>query len=132
VTPDTSVIIAAFAPWHAAHVDSLAAIRDVQALVAHAELEAYSVLTRLPPPHRVPGPIAAEYLARQYAGGRLVLDQRGRRGLVERIADRGITGGATYDALIGLTAAAHDMPLLTRDARAAATYNRLGVPYEAV
>jgi predicted nucleic acid-binding protein len=132
LTPDTSVIVAAFASWHPAHADCVAAIREVDTLVAHAELEAYSVLTRLPPPHRVPSATAAEYLRRQFSGDRLVLDDTNRRRLVTRLSESGIAGGATYDALIAITANEHDLTLLTRDARAGATYRATGARFRHV
>ena len=49
--------------------------------------------------------------------------------LVGVLSEAGIHGGATYDAIVGLTAAAHDEVLLTRDRRAGATYEALGVGY---
>jgi hypothetical protein len=50
-------------------------------------------------------------------------------GLVDELAGLGVAAGATYDALIGLTAASGERVLLTRDRRAAATYSRLGVAH---
>ncbi|HLL86835.1 MAG TPA: hypothetical protein VK387_05955 [Thermoleophilaceae bacterium] len=47
-TADASAIVAAFASWHEKHTTAVERISDVTELVAHAELEAYSVLTRLP------------------------------------------------------------------------------------
>ena len=41
----------------------------------------------------------------------------------------GISGGATYDGLIALTALEHDLRLLSRDARAARAYRALGVDF---
>jgi hypothetical protein len=43
-----------------------------------------------------------------------------------------VLGGATYDGLVGLEASAHGETLLTLDRRAAATYRRLGVAFEAI
>jgi predicted nucleic acid-binding protein len=127
VTADSSVLVAAVATWNTRHRDARTAIRDVDALVAHAELEAYSVLTRLPEPFRLSASDAAEYLNAQFRGERLVLGAQARHGLVERLADAGIMGGRVYDALIALTAQAHDLPLLTCDTRAETTYRALGV-----
>ena len=39
----------------------------------------------------------------------------------------GIAGGAIYDALVGATARAHGLLLLSRDRRAKPTYDLLGV-----
>ena len=43
-----------------------------------------------------------------------------------RLARLGITGGAVYDALVGLAAVEHGVELATRDARARATYVAVG------
>ena len=40
----------------------------------------------------------------------------------DNVIDRGITDGAAYDALVAATAAAHSADLITRDRRAAPTY----------
>jgi predicted nucleic acid-binding protein len=40
-----------------------------------------------------------------------------------------VSGGATYDGLIALTALDHDLELLSRDLRAARTYRALGVRF---
>jgi predicted nucleic acid-binding protein len=47
--------------------------------------------------------------------------------LIGLLADRNIAGGAVYDALVGLAAIEHGVELGTRDARARATYEALGV-----
>ncbi|MGH2853907.1 MAG: hypothetical protein ACRDLF_06920, partial [Solirubrobacteraceae bacterium] len=52
VTPDSSVVIAAFASWNRHHEAAVEALGDARDLVAHVELESYSVLTRLPEPFR--------------------------------------------------------------------------------
>jgi predicted nucleic acid-binding protein len=46
-----------------------------------------------------------------------------------RLAAAGVSGGATYDGLIALTALEHDLELLTRDGRAERTYRALDVPH---
>jgi predicted nucleic acid-binding protein len=51
---------------------------------------------------------------------------------VGHMAEHGISGGATYDALVALTAAEHELELVTRDRRAEVTYRRLGVRYRLV
>lgn len=132
MTPDSSVLVAAFASWHERHVAAVTATVAVDALVSHAELEAYSVLTRLPAPHRAPADLASAYLTRQYGGRRLSLPGDARRKLIPRLADLGIAGGAAYDALIAITAATHDLTLLTCDRRAVRIYERIGVRYTAV
>ncbi len=127
VTPDSSVVIAAFATWNEFHEVAIEALGDARDLVAHAELETYSVLTRLPEPQRVEPELAAEHLRRDYSGKRLSLPEAAGRGLVHRLAGLSIAGGAVYDALIGATAAYHGYRLLSCDRRAEAVYERLGV-----
>jgi len=129
VTPDASAIVAAFAPWHPSHERAAEALHAVRDLVAHAELEAYSVLTRLPPPFRVDRNLAAEYLRRRFVGSRHVLPARARVGFVDRLASTGIAGGRVYDALIAATAADRKLTLVSCDARAASVYESVGAPY---
>jgi hypothetical protein len=59
----------------------------------------------------------------------------GRGGASDAAVDPGrdgVGGGASYDGLVALEAAAHDHVLLTRDARAQDTYRRLGVAFRAL
>jgi predicted nucleic acid-binding protein len=127
VTPDSSVVIAAFASWNEYHEAAIEALGDARDLIAHAELETYSVLTRLPEPQRVAPALVAEYLREDYSGKRLSLPGVPRRGLVERLAGLSIAGGAVYDALVGATAMHHGYRLLSCDRRAGQVYMRLGV-----
>lgn len=48
------------------------------------------------------------------------------------LAERRIAGGAVYDGLIAVVASAHHMPLVTRDARARATYEAVGATVELI
>lgn len=127
MTPDSSVVIAAFASWSEKHEVAIEALGDVRDLVAHVELEAYSVLTRLPDPLRAEAGLVAEYLREDFSGQRLVLPESKRRTLVERFADLSISGGAVYDACVAATADHHGHTLLSCDRRAARTYERLGI-----
>ena len=91
------------------------------------------MLTRLPPPHRLPAGTVAELLDRWFPTGQiLVPPARLSRAIVSRCCDAGVEGGAVYDGLVGLTAAEAGRTLLTRDARAADIYRRLGVDYDLV
>jgi predicted nucleic acid-binding protein len=132
IAPDTSVLIAAFATWHEGHESALHALARGVRLIAHAAVETYSVLTRLPSPHRVAPTAVHAYLTNLTSSDYLTLDAPSYRGLLERLAEHGVTGGATYDALIGLTAKAAGATLLTRDLRAVTTYERLHVEFELV
>jgi predicted nucleic acid-binding protein len=122
------VVVAAFAPWHEHHERAAAAIRDVGGLIAHVELETYSVLTRMPPPRRAPAPLVGTFLRERFPGERLELPTSERRGLIDRLAFAGIAGGAVYDALIAACAAAHGVALVTLDERALSVYELFDVP----
>ena len=129
MTPDSSVVIAAFASWNRHHEAAIEALDEhrVHDLVAHAELESYSVLTRLPEPFRAEPELVAQYLHEDYPGRRMVLPERERRSLVRRLASLSISGGAVYDALAAATATHHGHALLTCDRRAASVYSRLDI-----
>jgi predicted nucleic acid-binding protein len=132
IAVDTSVAVAALVGWHEAHERARHAASGA-GIPAHARLETYSVLTRLPPPHRLAADIAAVLVGRWFPEARtLVPSARLSRRLVERCSSLGLEGGAMYDALVGLTAAEAKRTLVTRDARAAETYARLGVAFELV
>jgi predicted nucleic acid-binding protein len=129
-TPDSSVVIAAFASWNQHHELALEALGEATDLVAHAELESYSVLTRLPEPFRAEPALVADYLREDYPGKRMILPESERRTLVSRFARLSIAGGAVYDAMVAATAAHHGYRLLSCDRRAHATYDRIGVEVE--
>lgn len=129
---DTSVIVAALLDWHEAHEPASQAARG-GAIPAHALLETYSVITRLPAPHRLTPGVASSLLAGWFPSERILMPGLGLvQSIVQRLADAGIGGGASYDALVGLTAAEHGAELRTRDQRAATTYDALSVPYRLV
>ena len=71
---------------------------------AHVLIEAYSVLTRLPPPHRAPADLVATFLAERFPEAPLVLPPLAYTDLVAAAAVEGVAGGAIYDALIAATA----------------------------
>lgn len=125
LTPDSSVVIAAFASWNEYHEAAIEALGDARDLVAHVELESYSVLTRLPEPLRADPKFVAQHLHEDYPGRRMVLSESEQRTLVGRLAELSIAGGAVYDALVAATAAHHGYQLLSCDRRAARTYDRL-------
>jgi predicted nucleic acid-binding protein len=129
---DTSVAVAALAAWHEHHdVARRAAVGA--SIPAHARLEVYSVLTRLPPPHRLDPEVAGEVIRRWFPPARtIVASKRLSSSIVERCLAAGIEGGAVYDALVGATASEAGDVLRTRDQRAAITYERLGIPFEMI
>jgi toxin FitB len=128
---DTSVCVPALLAWHEHHDACRAATAGARA-PAHVVVESYSVMTRLPAPHRVDSTTAERLLSRWTGVALLVAPAALQRRLVSIVASAGLEGGAVYDALVGLTAAEHDEVLLTRDRRAVRTYDRLGVAYQLV
>ena len=126
---DTSVVVAAFAPWHEAHGPALDAVRDSY-LPAHVGLETYSTLTRLPEPFRAPRTVVAEYIARRFDGKWLFPAAEDVIDLPVTLAQIGIQGGALYDALVAVTARRHGVALRTLDARAERVYRLLGLDFE--
>lgn len=124
---DTSVAIPMFASWHEDHGAVTSLLSETLAIPAHAMLETYAVLTRLPEPHRAPGPVVATWLDRQFDE---ILDPpagKAHRRFVRRLGDANITGGRSYDALVAATCIAHGRPLVSADDRARRTYDELGL-----
>lgn len=127
---DTSVAVPLVVADHAHHEMVSAAVGTRRlGLAGHAAFETYSVLTRLPAPTRRDPKVVEQVIRAGFPGSRF-LDARDTVLLLERIAGLGIAGGAVYDALIGAVAAAHGIPLATRDARAADVYHALDVDLE--
>ena len=127
---DTSVVIAAFASWHQAHEAARRALDGGVRLIEHCALETYSVLTRLPPPHRVAPDIVREFLYLRFPQPFLRLSQRSYRDFVLGLAELGIAGGVAYDALVAATAAGYDAQLVTCDMRAVPIYERYAIRLE--
>ena len=132
IAVDTSVVVAAFASWHEGHEPAAAALARKPRVPGHVLVEAYSVLTRLPPPHRAPADLVAAFLAERFPEAPLVLPPRAHLELVLTSARSGLAGGAIYDALIAATVRHAGATLLTRDERARSVYDRMQVPYEIV
>mgnify|MGYP001588095489 CR=1 FL=1 len=60
------------------------------------------------------------------------LTARGTKRVYALLGERGIVGGAVYDALVAQAALDHDRTLLSLDRRAEPTYVAVGVRYEMV
>jgi predicted nucleic acid-binding protein len=124
---DTSVVVAAFASWHEHHQSARDVIDDGVRLIEHCILETYSVLTRLPPPHRCPPTVVRDYLKQRFTLQPLRLDAESFEDFVTTLPDHHVTGGGAYDALVAATAAKHRATLITCDKRAASLYDSYGV-----
>jgi predicted nucleic acid-binding protein len=124
--PDTSVMVATVCTWHKHHgraiteMERLLAERKSLVLATPALIEAYAVLTRLPPPHRLSPQDAMALIETNFlAEGTLAgLDNKTFRPLLREAADHAIAGGRTYDWVIAACArAARVTTLLTFNSR---------------
>ncbi len=130
IAPDSSVVIAALAPWHAAHDqarEALATSMSAPRLVAHVAYETTSALSRMPEGRRVAPRVVLEALTCSFPAEWLQLDAAAARASLERAVAAGLRGGALYDALIAATVADHGARLLSADLRARRAYDALGV-----
>lgn len=96
-------------------------------LIEHCAIETYSVLTRLPPPHRSAGQVVRDFIRERFNEPYLRLDAFAYREFIQGLPERGLTGGAVYDALIAATAEAHSAELVSCDRRATSIYERVGI-----
>jgi predicted nucleic acid-binding protein len=105
---DTSTIVAGLLAWHEHHEQALQALEDAFAgerkvvLPLPSLLEAYSVMTRLPAPHRLsPGDALALLEDSPLRRSSLVgLPESEGWTFAQTLVSRRIAGGRTYDALI--------------------------------
>ena len=106
-------MIAAVCGWHEHHAAAAAAIErrlnrgDRLVIAAHALVEAYAVLTRLPSPHRLAPADAWTLVESNFVQHATLTTLPGAAhvALLTRLAAAGRGGGRTYDALIAETAA---------------------------
>lgn len=128
IAPDSSVVIAALAPWHEAHGSARAALLEAEVrLLAHVAFETTSALSRMPEGRRIAPGVVLEALERGFARPWLSLDAVGSHKALQRAVAAGVRGGALYDALIAATAASNDAEILSADRRALGTYRAMGV-----
>lgn len=109
---DTSVLVAGVLSWHAHHaashheLEALAQANPGPILPAHVLLESYSVLTRMPAPHRLAPDDTQALLRGSFGEWKIVGAPADTWKLLDELAVAGIAGGAVYDALIVDTALA--------------------------
>jgi predicted nucleic acid-binding protein len=105
---DTSVLVAAMVASHPAHLLALLRLQQVKdgtdqgIVAAHSVAELYAILTRLPVQPRIT-PATAQQLIKHNVLDvceLVVLSNQEYAILIDHLADVGIIGGATYDALI--------------------------------
>ena len=122
---DTSCMVAAVCSWHERHAAAAAEIErrldrgEQLTIAAHAVVETYAVLTRLPAPHRL-APADAWTLVRvnfvEHAS-LVTLSGPAHVTLLAGLAAAGTGGGRAYDAVIAACAS-------QANARALLTFNR--------
>ena len=83
----------------------------------------------MPPPHRAPADLVAEFLSKRFPRDHLALGPARRNALISDLIQAGVSGVAAYDGLVASVAAEHDATLLTLDRRATVTYERLGASF---
>jgi predicted nucleic acid-binding protein len=117
---DSSCMVAAVCSWHEHHAAAVAAIErrldrgEHLAVAAHALVESYAVLTRLPAPHRLAPDDAWTLLKANFAEPATVVALSGPTHitLLGRLAKNGIGGGRSYDALIAMSASQGNVKVL--------------------
>ena len=110
--PDTSCIVPAVCSWHEHHLRAVEAIdarrsrRERMVVAAPALIEAYSVLTRLPAPHRLAPADALSLLDANFSRGITVvaLSAAAYRALLRAAPGEAVSGGRIYDAVIAACA----------------------------
>jgi predicted nucleic acid-binding protein len=125
IAADASVLVPALLASHEFHEACHESAGLIDSAIGHALIETYAVLTRLPQPYTVP-PVQASTALRSYHANVLVLPGDEVPDAIDRFVIARASGGASYDALIAVTAKQHGATLLTRDERAAEIYERLG------
>ena len=127
---DTSAAVALVVADHDAHAMTWQALHARElGLAGHAWFETFSVLTRLPGAVRRDASTVARLISANFPHSRF-LDEGSTSSLTGELAAMGVSGGAVYDALVAATAAHHQLPLVSRDRRAAETYRAFNVEVE--
>jgi len=105
-------MVAAVCTWHERHAAAAASIErrlargERLAIAAHALVETYAVLTRLPAPHRLAPADAWALIKANFVRPATVVTLTGaaHTTLLDGLAETGVSGGRTYDAVIAACA----------------------------
>jgi len=127
--PDTSVLVAGFVSSHRFNRDVMPALGEVRRrgnLIAHTIAEAYSVLSSPGGVYRAEPAAVVAYLDQFIAEEPIPVRPPSYREALDLLAGANRTGGAVYDALIGLAARDAEVTLLSLDARAQPVYELCG------
>lgn len=129
---DTSAAIAVVTPSHAGFTRVRETVRGRRlGLSGHALFETYSVLTRLPQADRPSAEQAVRLIRHNFPESRMLSAER-QQALLDYVADRRLVGGQVYDALVAAAAVEADLPLISRDQRAAQVYEMVGARFSLV
>src|SRR4051812_40242703 len=104
---DSSVIIAGLLSWHDSHQRASQALEKAGRLLIPFPvlIESYSVMTRLPSPHRLRPEIAHQLLRDSFSDARIVaLSPRKAWTFLEDCVASATAGGRVYDAVIASAA----------------------------
>jgi toxin FitB len=123
---DTSVVVAGLCSWHPDHLPAKAVLVSKPTALAHVLCETYSVLTRLPAQQRLEPQLVLRALERLFPKVPVGLPMDAVFPLLRSLAVKGISGGATYDAIVGESARVNNVALHTLDSRARPTYEAVG------
>ena len=101
-------MVALMCSWHGHHLRAVEAIEGRQSrgermvIAAPALVEAYAVLTRLPPPHRLAPNVAHTLIDANFVRGvtSVALRAADYRTLLRTAPEDDVSGGRTYDAVI--------------------------------
>lgn len=130
-TADSSVVVAALAPWHERHDVARSALTKTDLLISHVLAETFAVLTGFPAPHRVPvGAAAAALTALTEQRETAEISPTIYNDVIARAESANIVGGAVYDALIAAVARQRGATLFSLDARAQPLYDAFAVDVE--
>ena len=110
--PDTSCMVAAVSSWHDHHerarreIENRLQRKERMIVAGPALIEAYSVLTRLPSPHRISPTDAWSLLDGNFVRGAKIatLGPSNYKTLLRGVPAAGISGGRIYDAVIAACA----------------------------
>lgn len=132
LTADSSLVIPFMTAWHEAHALARSRLAQVRRLPAHVLAESVSVLSRLPGGGAVDAREALRQIVVAFPEEMPSLSGPEYLRVLTRLTDAGLGGGAVYDGLVGGTAAAARLVLLTRDRRAVPAYAAVGAEVELV
>lgn len=132
IAPDTSVLIAGFDsthPFFAQAETALAEVKRAGRLIAHTIAETFAVLSAPAGPYPALPDDVVVYLRQFLELEPIGIAPAAYPEAVREMSSAGVTGGAVYDGLIGLSSSRPGAELVSLDVRAARTYARLGVDF---